>query len=394
VRATSLAITAAVSIGVTLFAAPAGAHPKATSTLAVTSTAAWGTLHQNPHVVGRDNGQSAAYNGRSYWIFDDTILRNPDGFLSNSGASTADLDASNGIDLLPDNPFTESRGVPVEIVPWSQPEKAFVAAHAQPCASGDQYCGTVFGIWPGPVVADPARHRIIFSYGKLCRGAPDGTPCASGFVGTALGTGFAQLDMNTHQISRITIQNPDTSIWSPEGRDNTLLFPPNRTFGAGEMIIRDGILYAWGGCDSANVCGLAKVPADQLQNRLAWRYYTGTVNGSPQWSTDPAAAVSVGLVNGPAGGTVQWVPALNGYLNTYMDIGSTGQYQTAPAPWGPWTAAKPMFTGVPTNQLWDYAMFAHPEYSTRAGLTQYFSYYRPEDGQLYLQKVDFSVQNG
>ena len=32
-------------------------------------------MHQNPHVVARDNGQSAGYNGRSVWIFDDTILQ-------------------------------------------------------------------------------------------------------------------------------------------------------------------------------------------------------------------------------------------------------------------------------------------------------------------------------
>ena len=387
----SLALTCTAAFAIAPPATAAGAQ---THTLTVTSTQALPAVHQNPHVVARDNGQSAGYNGRSVWIFDDTILQNPDGFLSNSGATTTDLDASDGIDLLSDNPFTDSQGVPSEIIPLSAAEQAFQQTHAAPCATGDEYCGTVYGFWPGPVVADPAHHRILFTYGKLCRGAPDGTPCASGFVGTLLGTGFAELDMSTNTVSRITVQNPDTSITSPEGQDPTLLFGPNLSFGSGEMTIRGDTLYAWGACDASNVCGLAKVPVDQLQNRLAWRYYAGTgADNAPVWSTAPADAVSVGLNNGAAGGTVQYVPALHGYLNSYMaGISNVAMYQTAPEPWGPWSTPGSMFTGLPTNTLWDYAMFAHPEYSQRGGLTQYITYYRPEDGQQELVRVDFSVQ--
>jgi hypothetical protein len=68
----------------------------------------------------------------------------------------------------------------------------------------------------------------------------------------------------------------------------------------------------------------------------------------------------------------------------------TGEYQTAPDPWGPWSTRASMFTGLPTNSLWDYAMYAHPEYSTNEGLTQYLTYYRPEDGAQELVRVDFA----
>ncbi|HEY2672939.1 MAG TPA: hypothetical protein VGJ07_21595 [Rugosimonospora sp.] len=389
---TSLALASTAALAA---ATPAVAADD-TPTLTVTSTQALPALRQNPSVEGRDNGQSAGYGGRSVWIFDDTILKNPWGFLSNSGAVTSDLDASDGIDLLSDNPFTESsQGRPSQIIPLSPAEQAFQQAHAAPCATGDEYCGTVYGFWPGPVAADPAHHRILFTYGKLCRGAPDGTPCQNGFVGTLLGTGFAELDMLTHKVSRITVENPDPSITSPEGQDPTLLFPPNNlSFGAGEMVIRGNTLYAWGACD-ATTCGVAKVPVDQLQNRLAWRYYTGAdAHGNPVWGTDPTKATVVGMVNGPAGGTVQYVPALHGYLNTYMSsYDNVGRYQTAPQPWGPWSAPKAMFTGLPTNTLWDYASFAHAEYSRRGGLTQYITYYRPEDEQQELVRVDFSLQH-
>jgi hypothetical protein len=407
-----LAVAGAAAALIATSAAPGladspGAAPGAGSrsgsavrTLDVTASRALPALRQNSHVVGRDNGQSAGYAGRSVWIFDDTILRDPDGFLSNSGATTADLDADNGIDLTSDNPFTlDSSAAPGELMPLTAAESAFQKAHAQPCAAGDAYCGTVFGLWPGPVVADPARHRIIFSYGKLCRGAPDGTPCASGFVGTALGTGFAQLDMLTHKVSRIDVVHPDPAVTGagPEGTDPALMFAPGKEFGSGSMVLHDGMLYAYGRCDTtANSCALARVPAGRIQDRLAWRYYAGPAAGGGQvWSADPDAAVTVGAGNGPAGSTVQYVPALHGYLDTYMGLfDNVAHYQTAPEPWGPWTPAKPMFTGLPTNTLWDYAMFAHPEYARRGGLTQYFTYYRPEDGSQQLVRVDFDLTRG
>jgi hypothetical protein len=50
-----------------------------------------------------------------------------------------------------------------------------------------------------------------------------------------------------------------------------------------------------------------------------------------------------------------------------------------------------MFSGLPTTTLWDYAMFAHPEYSRRGGLTQYITYYRPETETEELVRVDFAV---
>src|SRR5262249_31211309 len=150
-------------------------------------------------------------------------------------------------------------------------------------------------------------------------------------------TGFAQLDMRTHKVSRLTVEHPDPAVTGagPEGDDPALMFAPGKEFGSGSMMLRDGMIYAYGRCDTtANSCALARVPAAHIQDRLAWRYFTGTAaDGTPQWSTDPDAAVTVGAGNGPAGSTVQWVPALHGYLNTYMSLfDNVGRYQTAPNP--------------------------------------------------------------
>lgn len=344
----------------------------------VSGSQALGPLVQNAHVVARDNGQSAGYDGRSVWLFDDTILQNPGGFISNTAASTSDLDASDGISLLSDNAFTDASGVPSSFIPVGDAEQAFQAAACS--SSDDVYCGMQYAFWPGPVVADPARHRILFSYGKLCRGAADGTPCESGFAGSMIGTGFAQLDMDTRVVTRLPVTDSTPLITSPEGDDPTLMFPPSGTYTGGALLIKDDYLYAWGSSS------LARVPVASLQDRTAWRYYDGT-----SWSSSSADAVSVGLVDGAGGGSVSYVPALGGYLNTYMPgLSNTGMFQTAPEPWGPWSTPQAMFTGLPTNTLWDYAMFGHPEYASNGGLTQYFTYYHPESGQQELVRVDFT----
>jgi hypothetical protein len=374
--------------------AQADSHPSTFPTLAVASTQQLPALRQNVAVEGRDNGQSAGYGGRSVWIFDDTILKNPFDFLSNTGAVTSDLDGSDGIDLTSANPFDENdTSRPTTLMPLTEAESDFQAAHAAPCATGDDFCGTVFGFWPGPVVADPARHRIIFSYGKLCRGAPDGTECESGFIGHAIGTGYAELDMRTHQVKRIDVVNNPVTFDSPEGNDPALMWKTDSAWGGGQMVMVGTTLYAYGDCDSSTlVCGVARVPADRIQDRSAWRFYAGSSHGSPLWSADVNAAVRVGITNGAAGGTVQYVPALHGYLDTYMaGISGDGYYQTAPHPWGPWSTPTKMFSGLPTTTLWDYAMFAHPEYARDGGLTQYITYYRPQTEEQELVRVDFAV---
>ncbi|MGI5186003.1 RNA polymerase sigma factor [Dactylosporangium sp. CA-152071] len=69
-----------------------------------------GAVRQQQRVAGRDNGQSTRYADRSVWIFDDTTLKDPFGFLSNSGAATKDLDASDGIDLTSGSPAAVTVG--------------------------------------------------------------------------------------------------------------------------------------------------------------------------------------------------------------------------------------------------------------------------------------------
>lgn len=387
--AVALAAGSLLALGVA--AAPAVGEP--TSTLpTVSSTTMLGPVHQNARVDARDNGQSVQYQGRSLWFFDDTILQDPFDFLSSTAAVTSDLDASDGIDLLSSNVFDEqSTGAPTNFVPYSAAETAFQDAHAAAdCTdSSDPYCGTVFAFWPGAVVTDPARHRVLVSYGKLCRGGREGTPCASGFIGQGIGAGFAEVDLRAHTVTRMVAEHRTADLPSPEGADDTIFFSLDDDWG-GAGLVRDGnTLYAYGRCTGSG-CGVARVPIDRVQDLSAWRYYAGDRDGQPRWSTDAADAV-VAIGQGSAGGTLSADPLFGGYLHTYMPaLSKTTLYQSAPHPWGPWSTPKTLYT-APDNSGVTYAAYGHPEYDSSDGLTKYFTYYDAATGDQMLVRVDFAA---
>jgi hypothetical protein len=375
-------------------ASPAAAGAGANGGLAVAGFQNLGPLDQNAHVAARDNGQSVSYGGKSYWFFDDTIEQDPDGFLTSTAAVTSDLDASDGISLHATTYASEQdTGAPTDFVPISAKESAFQDQHASTdcAASTDPNCGTVFGFWPGAAVADPAHHRILVFYGKLCRGGLDTGPCASGFIGQQLGSGIVSIDMRTKQATRLVVQHRDTSITSPEGVDPTMLFPVAGEWGNGGAVLVGDELYAYGGCDDAHACGVARVPIARVQDRAAWRFYTGSAHGRPVWSSDASKAVIV-MQGGAAGETVQYDPTTRRYMNTYEEtLSDQVDFQTAPTPWGPWGTPTPLFTAAKSTNV-NYAAFAHPEYTSRDGLTRYYTYYDSGTGAQMLVRVTFTKQ--
>jgi hypothetical protein len=355
----------------------------------VASARELGPIRQLTRVQGRDNGQSTQYGTESVWIFADTLLRAPWGFLSNSGASTSDLNASNGINLRTATVFGDDGSTPADVLPLTRAELDFEAAHATTTGCNaflDQYCGARFGFWPGPVVADPLRHRLLVFYNKLCRGGAKNTPC-SGSLGKGLGTGVAAIDMSTHRITRLTVAN-GPKVKSVEGTDPTMFFPPSPGYASAALVVDDDV-YVYGDCGGK--CHLARAPLASVSDRSEWRFFNGrTSNGTARWAADPVFTVPT-IDAGAAGNTVLWVPALHSWLNVFMRYGDNLiDAQVGGSPYGPWSAVFKLHGTTAANKdLPNYAAFGHVEYAQNDGLTQYISYYENSTGAQRLVKVTF-----
>jgi hypothetical protein len=365
----------------------------------MTASQQLGPLRQNPRVAivpgalpGRDNASSVAAGGKSYWFFGDTFINAPLSAVNNSAAVTTDLDGTDGITVLSsplkaDDPV----GAPVEEITKTPDELAFEKKHtgtaAECTSSADRYCGSMFAHWPGAAVHDAARHRLIVMTTKICRFGKAG--CLTGFTGTVLGGGVTTVDLRTGAVKRLPIKHQEP-YWMPEGRDRTLLFSPHTFFG-GTAWGEGGYLYSAYGCEPYGfTCGLARVPMATVDDRTAWRFFSGTSGGRPVWSASDATLPRV-LSTGAAGGTIQWAPAMKSYLAIYtVPYSSDVVYQTAAHPWGPWSPAQRLFdTLAPRGEVPNYAAFAHPEYSPDGGLTQYVTYYHSGYGELELVRVRF-----
>ncbi|WP_344647336.1 hypothetical protein [Cryptosporangium japonicum] len=341
---------------------------------AVRSVVELGPIEQDVRVTARDNGQSTAYGDHSVWVFGDTVLRGPEGFLSNSTASTTDRRAADGIDL--------SGSRPAAVITHTPAESAFELAHGGDCTpASDLYCGARFAFWPGPVIADPRRGRVLIFYVKLCRNGGEGTPC-SGTYGRPLGTGIAALDMRTGRVTRLDASRPDL-VPSVEGPDPTMFFPPSDAYNTAALVA-GGDAYVYGACTER--CHLARVPLDRIGDRSRWRFYSGhDADGRARWSADVGAAVDT-VVAGAAGNTVFPVRGVRGWLNVYLPYGdNVVRAQVGGSPSGPWSPSFPLFTtrGADIN----YAGFGHPEYAERDGLVQYLTYFQADTGDLRLVKV-------
>lgn len=347
-------------------------------------------MQQSVHNVGRDNGQSVMLDGRSYWGFGDTLETTDSGgvaFLDNSGAMTSDLDASDGVTVTGPDVFTEGgTAAPHRLLPWRAAETAFMAAHGGTCRAGDDYCGTQFAMWPGAMVADPARHRVLVLYVKLCRGGA--VKCPSAFVGTGIGTGIAAIYPRQRSVVRLTATHVQPAVPSPEGRDPTLLFGVDDG-GSGAAFTDGRYLFALVHCDATFTCVVGRVPLASATDRATWRFYAGDYGSRPFWTQAPGAGKRTTRM-GDAGGSVVWVPAMHRWLSTWLQpLGNDAYVQTAVHPWGPWSAPQLMFSTPPTSATANYALFDHAEYATDGGLTRYFTYYSPGTMTFELERVHF-----
>ncbi len=318
-----------------------------------------GTVAQNPDIRGRDGGWSAPWDGRSVWSFGDTPLNvtgtDGDNWADDTLSWTADFDASDGITLQHD--LLDANDAPTEYLPLTAEEALYNEEHA-----GDhcqvEPCNAEYALWGGPVVADPARDRILLGYLKIQR--------ITGNPGwKTIGSGWA--------------------VWTPGGRvvrpietpgspDPTLMFlGTGPSFVEGPVVVGD-TLYNYG-CTAGFLvqdCRVARVPLADALDRRAWEYDAG----GGVWSPNLADAAIV--FQGGAANSVFW----SGYLGSFVDVysqpvSSDVMYRTAPAPEGPWSGDELLFEGKPgVPGSIDYFGLAHPEYAEDGGRIQYVTYVR------------------
>jgi hypothetical protein len=335
-----------------------------------------GTVSQSPLIQGRSGAYSALFNGKSYWLFDDTNLTEAnasgDSSIDNSMAWTGDLDASKGITLSGN--YVDSTGVPAEFIPYLPWEEQYNFVHSTKSCTASP-CGAEFALWPGPVVPDPARSRTLIFYNEIWR-------IAGQSKYTPIGTGIA-----IWQNGKITrpVVNPGT-------RYPTLLWAGSQTGYADGWVTSEDTLYTYGCVAGFLVqdCGVASVALENATVPADWSYYTA----SGTWSANPTDASTI--FQGGVSNSVFYDDYLGVYVAIYSGVLSNDVlYRVSYTPWGPWSNQTLVFTGLLGYlRNADFSALAHPEFAQANGQVEYVTYVRDTGLQtqaLQLVQITFGL---
>jgi hypothetical protein len=202
-----------------------------------------GTFGTNPKILGRDGGYSGVFGGFAVWIYGDTFLANPNAqgqtLISDSWAFTPDLNATGGITGFQER--EDSSGAPTILLQLTAAEQAFNTAHQG--NSCEQPCGARWALWPGAIVADPARNRALVFY-QLVSAAPGNFNFQAVGYSVAIWQSFAG--------------QPQRPVINPNAAHPDLLFGANDpSFGASALVVGDTLYaYGCGGSDFTVPCVL------------------------------------------------------------------------------------------------------------------------------------------
>ncbi len=338
-----------------------------------------GEIAQLPIIRGRDGAISALINGRSVWTFGDTPLNGPNvegwNWVDNSLSWTSDLDASDGISF--EGNYVDAVGAPAEIVPFLPREQQYNEAHAgENCE--EEPCGAEIAFWPGDLIPDPARNRVLMAYYELWR-----IPGQEGW--RSIGNGFAVWDEG---MSPGSVRRP---IQNPGSQTPMLMWERDEIAYTNATLVEDDMLYAYG-CKRVVIlhrCRVARVPLADVLDKSAWQYFAG--NGV--WSANPDDAVRV-FDGGSAGTSVFYVPHYRGYMAIYNPaFDNMVRYRVSRTPWGPWSEPEALFEmRPPQGTFGNYSAHAHPEFAEADGRVQYVTYAHTTgflQQELPLVRVEF-----
>jgi hypothetical protein len=329
------------------------------ASLTVVQAVDLGAIGNNPKILGRDGGYSGLFSGNSVWVYGDTFLVNPnaegDTLISDSWASTTDLNAADGITGFQER--EDAAGAPAMLLSYTAAEQAFNTAHqGNPCQQLP--CGARWALWPGPVVADTARNRALVFY-QLVMAQPGNFNFGAVGYSVAIWQNFA--DQPQRPTINPTADHPDLLFGQIDPNFGVAAFAEGDTLYA----------YACNGSDPGVPCVLGRVALESVLDRTAWTFYAG----SGSWSGNVSNAVTV--MNAAPIMNVSWNDYLQSYVAVYNSPFSQHvRMRTSPKPEGPWSQEVTAFDALAPvnggNSVHDAQ--AHPEFNGNGGQVMYVTY--------------------
>jgi len=326
---------------------------------------AWdlGPLRYDETVIGREGAYSALLDGKSLWVFGETTTSRPgsDGSTLKQAtlAWTQELDASKGLATLDES--KDRAGVPIDVLPLTEEDAAFNAAHSgRNCVAP---CGLGWVLAPGAVVADVERDRLLVFYRRLLR---RGTQRDE-----RIGASLAVWTPGSPTLERVAV--------SPEADAPTILFGPAEPAWGSAALAVDGWMYAYA-CEAQNLgssCRLARVPLEAALDRSAWQFFAGDGRWGNDWK-DARTVLDGGITWGIL--SVHWNPFLGRFPAIYSrTLDARVAIRVADRPEGPWSDAgmievDTLHSGP--GWFWTNTSLGHPELSPDGGRTEYVTYRR------------------
>ena len=337
----------------------------AAPTLSVEQVVELDPLDAPAGIVDRAGGTSALWGDRSVWVFGDTALDAvaADGrdWRDNSWATTADLDASDGIAL--DVP-TDTDGVPLEVLAPTADEQAYNDAHfgANCAPDDDDPCGSRRVVVPGPLVVN-GDSALLFHWGLQLE---------PGTVGRGRGVGLALWSDPAAPAERLLVEG---SPW---------MFPDDGDAPGTAAALHEGTVYSFGCAGLERSCKLLRAPVGESAQPDAWQWYD---EGTTWLDTPDQADV---LFTGGERMSLAWNEALERWLVVYSAPGEERVLlRHAEAVTGPWSEPVELFATEPgADDTPSTAGLHHPEYTD--GTTLIVTYEQPTapfEGTLRVLRV-------
>lgn len=334
-----------------------------TAALRVTAVHDLGAIENNSAIAMRDCGYSAIFEGRSVWIFGDTILTTANEhnrFLQcNSWSSTYDIDAGDQLSGWTEE--VDAVGAPTEFFPLTAAEKQYNEMHrGDHCQEAP--CNALWAIWPGTIVVDDSKGWAYVFYRKV---HVEHGQLKFFHVGHSMAVWKNYNDPAQRPIFELVDDYP------------TLFFSEGENGYGSAAFIEQGLVYVYG-CELdenglTKPCRLARVPIADILERKSWQFYSG----NDTWSSNVSSAAN--LFNGNDMMTVFYVPHIGHYVSIYSEpMAAKTMIRTAAKLQGPWSRPQELFTPIaPENELgWVYDAIAHPEFSQDNGRIIYVTYSR------------------